>query len=142
MGVTRFEDLIAWQRARRLTRSVYDATREGEFRRDFGLASQIQRASVSVMSNITEGFERNRSREFHQALSTAKASCAEVRSLLYVALDVGYLDQNGFESLMEQATDSANILGALRASVERRKGKDAETGTVRPIARSPRKAAQ
>ena len=91
-GVRRFEDLIAWQRARELTRRIYLATSDERFRRDFGLASQIQRAAVSSMANVAEGFDRKRSAEFHQFLSIAKASCAEVRSHLYVALDVGYLD--------------------------------------------------
>jgi four helix bundle protein len=65
-AATEFEELIAWQKARELTRAVYEVTRKGCFARDFGLASQIQRASVSIMANIAEGFERNRSSEFHQ----------------------------------------------------------------------------
>jgi len=77
-----FEDLIAWQKARRLTKAVYDVTRRGEFAKDHGLSGQIQRAAVSVMSNIAEGFERNRRAEFHQFLSVAKASSAEVRNTL------------------------------------------------------------
>src|SRR5688572_18235115 len=121
MGVNRFEDLVAWQKARVLTRGVYTTTREGAFARDFGLAGQIQRASVSVMSNIAEGFERGRPAEFHQALSTAKASCAEVRSLLYVGLDVGYLSEDQFNGLMQTAQSTAQVTGALRAAVERRR---------------------
>src|SRR5213083_3017472 len=97
----RFEDLVAWQKARLLAQSVYDASRQGAFARDFGLSGQIQRAAVSVMSNIAEGFERGGRAEFHQFLSTAKASCAEVRSQLYVALDVGYLTGEQFQSLMD-----------------------------------------
>ena len=118
-GVNRFEDLVAWRKARDLTRGVYAATRKPGFMRDFGLCNQIQRASVSVMSNVAEGFERGRRKEFHQALSTSKASCAEVRSLLYVALDVGYLDQEEFEQLMAQAEEVSRIVGGLRAAVER-----------------------
>src|SRR5215471_13174360 len=98
--ITKFEDLIAWQKARILTHEIYQATRSRDFARDYGLSSQIQRASVSVMSNIAEGFERGGRAEFHQFLSTAKGSCAEVRSQLYVALDVGYLHQPGFDDLM------------------------------------------
>ncbi|MBI2766571.1 MAG: four helix bundle protein [Chloroflexi bacterium] len=118
-SVRRFEDLIAWQKARALTKSVYLVTREGRFARDFGLSSQIQRSAVSVMANIAEGFERNRKAEFHQFLSTAKASCAEVRSHLYVALDVGYLDEPTFWSLLKQAEEVSRVVGGLRASVER-----------------------
>ena len=120
-GVMRFEDLIAWQKARVMTREVYLATRQGAFARDFGLSNQIQRASVSVMSNIAEGFERNRPAEFHQYLSTAKSSCAEVRSDLYVALDVGYVDTQRFEFLLAVGEETGRVVGGLRASVEGRK---------------------
>lgn len=119
--VERFEDLIAWQKARILTQSIYQITRQSDFSKDFGLASQIQRAAVSIMSNIAEGFERSRAGEFHQFLSVAKSSCAEVRSQLYVALDVGYLDQNQFNQLLTQAQEVARIIGGLRASVERKR---------------------
>jgi four helix bundle protein len=124
--VTRFEDLIAWQKARVLTRDVYAATRQGSFARDFGLASQIQRAAVSIMSNIAEGFERGGMGEFHQYLSTAKASCAELRSVLYVALDVSYLTQDRWRELSGQAVEVGRILGGLRASVQRKR--DLERG--------------
>ena len=119
--VERFEDLIAWQKARTLTRSIYEVTRQGEFAKDFGLAGQMQRAAVSIMSNIAEGFERSSSAEFHQFLSTAKASSAELRSQLYVAYDVGYLSQSRFEDLLDQGEELARILGALRASIQRRR---------------------
>src|SRR5690348_13318326 len=98
--VERFEDLIAWQKARMLAGEVYKVTRLGGFAKDFGLSGQIQRAAVSVMSNIAEGFERSRPGEFHQFLYTAKASCAEVRSQLYLALDIGYLNQQEFDRLL------------------------------------------
>lgn len=94
--IERFEELIAWQKARVLTREIYEITRIGAFARDFGLSGQIQRAAVSIMSNIAEGFERGGRGEFHQFLSTAKASCAEVRSQLYVAFDVVILKSKSF----------------------------------------------
>ena len=115
--IERFEELIAWQKARVLTREIYEITRRGAFARDFGLSGQIQRAAVSIMSNIAEGFERGGRGEFHQFLSTAKASCAEVRSQLYVALDVGYLEEQKFHALLRQAEEVARIVGGLRASV-------------------------
>lgn len=115
--IERFEELIAWQKARVLTREIYEITRIGAFARDFGLSGQIQRAAVSIMSNIAEGFERGGRGEFHQFLSTAKASCAEVRSQLYVALDVGYLEEQKFHTLLRQAEEVARIVGGLRASV-------------------------
>ena len=118
-GVERFEDLVAWQKARVLTSSIYEVTRIGAFARDYGLAGQIQRAAVSVMSNVAEGFERGRRAEFLQFLSIAKSSCGEVRSQLYVALDVGYLDQATFDLLYARADEVTRILGGLRSSVER-----------------------
>jgi four helix bundle protein len=121
MGVQRFEDLIAWQRARELTRRVYEITRVGSFSRDFGLCNQIQRASVSVMSNIAEGFERGRPTEFHQFLSTAKGSCGEVRSQLYVALDAKHLLVPVFQEMLDCSQEASRVIGGLRASVERRR---------------------
>jgi len=119
--IDRFEDLIAWQKVRELTRAIYEVTRQSSFAKDLGLSSQIQRAAVSIMSNIAEGFEHGGRGEFHQFLSTAKASCAEVRFQLYIALDVGYLDKVSFERLMEQAGEVARILGGLRASVDKQR---------------------
>jgi len=116
--VERFEDLIAWQKARMLTRDVYCVTKQGEFARDYGLARQLQRASVSIMSNVAEGFERGGRGEFHQFLSTAKASCAETRSLRSVALDAEYIDDPTFTRLLGNAGEVARIIGGLRAKVE------------------------
>ena len=119
--IERFEDFIAWQKARKLTADIYRVTSEGRFARDFGLKDQIRRAAVSSMSNLAEGFERGRPAEFHQFLSIAKASCAELRAQLYVALDVGYISLSTFDRLMAQATEVGQILGGLRQAVERRR---------------------
>jgi four helix bundle protein len=115
--IERFEDLVAWQKARALTQSIYKITRERAFAKDIGIVSQVRRASVSIMANIAEGFERNRSGEFHQFLSVAKGSCAEVRSHLYAAYDVGYLDKTRFPEALLQAEEVGRIIGGLRASV-------------------------
>ena len=119
--IGRFEDFIAWQKARKLTSEIYRVTNQGRFSRDFGLKDQIRRAAVSSMSNGAEGFERGRPGEFHQFLSIAKGSCAELRTQLYVALDAGYLSSTEFEVLMNQATEVGLILGGLRVSVEKRR---------------------
>jgi four helix bundle protein len=119
--VERFEELIAWQKARGLVRTIYEATRNGDFAKDYGLSGQIQRAAVSIMSNIAEGFERSSRGEFHQFLCIAKVSRAEVRSQLYVALDTGYLDKESFDPLLQQAEEVARIVGGLRSSVYRQK---------------------
>jgi len=122
--IRRFEDLIAWQKARALTSEIYRVSRQSDFLRDYGLAGQIQRAAVSIMSNIAEGFERGRLGEFHQFLSTAKASCAEVRSQLYVTLDIGYIDNATFHEIRQKAEEVGRILGGLRASVAKDKKQD------------------
>ena len=103
--VEKFEDLIAWQKARSLAAEIYRVTGLDKFARDDGLKDQIQRAAVSIMSNLAEGFERGRPSEFHQFLSVAKASCAELRSQLYVAFDAGYLNEELFKELLVQATE-------------------------------------
>src|SRR2546426_1392135 len=95
--ITKFEDIQAWQEARTLTRQVYDITRLGEFARDFGLRDQIQRAAVSSMTNIAEGFDCESKPEFARFLGIARRSAVEVQSLLYVALDVRYIDQAVFD---------------------------------------------
>ena len=119
--IEKFEDFIAWQKARSLTREIYQITNLPAFSRDFGLKDQIRRSAVSVMSNIAEGFERGRASEFHQFLSIAKGSCAELRSQLYVALDADYIPQPRFDHLMAMATEVGLVVGGLRLSVEKRK---------------------
>lgn len=117
----RFEDLIAWQKARELTKKIYEITSKGQFVKDFGLRDQIRRSSVSIMANVAEGFERARQSEFHQFLSIAKSSCAELRSHLYVAHDADYLDTKTFNNLMDQAREVSLVLGGLRSAVQRRR---------------------
>ena len=121
--IEKFEDLIAWQKARELTKNIYRITKIGELLKDFGLRDQIRRASVSIMSNIAEGFERGGRSEFHQFLVIAKGSCAELRSQLYVALDAEYIDIGTFQSLDGLARETSRLVGGLRAAVYRQKMK-------------------
>ena len=93
MPIKNFEDLEIWQIARRLTQEVYTLAQTSKFARDYGLRDQMRRAAVSIMSNIAEGFERGGNQEFGQFLYVAKASCGELRSQVYVALDQKYIDQ-------------------------------------------------
>ena len=118
MKVARFEDLVAWQKARELTKQIYSMTKRESFSKDFGLREQIQRSSVSIMSNIAEGFERGSRPEFHKFIVIAKASCAEVRSHLYVAFDVGYINNEEFNSVSSLAIEVSKILGGLRSSLK------------------------
>lgn len=99
MKIERFEHLIAWQKARILTKKIYEITNQGEFARDYGLRDQIRRASVSVMSNIAEGFERFNKKEFHYFLNVGKSFCGEVRSQIYVSYDVGYIGNEKFTEI-------------------------------------------
>ncbi|PLX50511.1 MAG: four helix bundle protein [Desulfobulbaceae bacterium] len=119
--VERFEDLVAWQKARELTRLIYQVTQKSPFSSYFGLRDQIRRAAVSVMSNIAEGFDRAGRAEFHQFLVVAKGSVAEVRSQLYVALDARYIDEDEFVVIKELAEETTRIIGGLRASVQKQR---------------------
>jgi four helix bundle protein len=109
-----FEDIDSWKRARALTRRIYELTEQDPFSRDFALRDQIRRSSISVMSNIAEGVERDGNREFLQFLSIAKGSAGEVRSQLYVALDAGHIDQATFEALVAETGDILRLIGGLQ----------------------------
>ena len=112
-AITRFEDIDAWQEARKLSAEVYALTRKQEFSRDYGLKDQIRRAAVSVLSNIAEGFDRGGNREFIQFLYIAKGSAAEVQAQLYVALDAGYLGEEEFSRIYNQAGVTAKLIGGF-----------------------------
>ncbi len=121
MKVQSFEDLVAWQKARELTKQIYLVTSKEPFSKDFGLRDQIRRASVSVMSNLAEGFERGSRSEFHRFILVAKGSCAEVRSQLYVAFDVGYIRHKQFQEMMDLGVEVSRIIGGLRSAVKKQK---------------------
>lgn len=112
--ISRFEDIEAWKEARILAALVYEACRVGKLKSDFGLRDQIQRASVSAMANIAEGFGRHRNTEFIQYLRIASGSCAEVQSHLYVALDAEMISQTQFSALQAQSMIVARKLSAFR----------------------------
>jgi four helix bundle protein len=101
--ITRFEEIEAWQTARELTKLIYSLTEETKFSSDFGLKDQIRRASVSVMSNISEGFESQTQAQFIRYLGLAKASAGEVRSQLYVSRDLDYITQEQFTKAFAMA---------------------------------------
>ncbi|MHC4325775.1 MAG: four helix bundle protein [Planctomycetota bacterium] len=108
-----FEDLPVWQRAKELSILVYKATAGGKLRKDYGLKDQIQRAAVSVSSNIAEGFERGSKREFIQFLYIAKGSCGELRSQLYIAKDLGYLENDYSETLINSAYNTSKQISGF-----------------------------
>jgi len=98
-----FEDLQVWQDARAFVKSIYELTSLKNFSKDFGLKEQIQRASVSIMNNISEGYERDNNREFIKFLGYSKGSAGEVRSMLYVALDLNYISNDQFKICYDKA---------------------------------------
>lgn len=108
--IERFEDIKAWQIARELVNEVYRISGRENFARDFSLKDQIRRAAVSIMSNISEGFERRSDKEFIHFLNYARASAAEVKSQLYIALDLGSIKENSFRTLYGKCTDISKLI--------------------------------
>ena len=119
MKIKKFEDLESWRKARKLTNIVYEVTGAGNFTRDFALKDQIRRASISILSNIAEGFERGGDKEFLQFLAVAKGSCGEVRAQLYIAMDQGYLTHDSFEELSVDANDIGRLISGLMKYLSR-----------------------
>jgi four helix bundle protein len=115
--IDRFEDIIACREARKLTNDVHRLTSREPFKRDFGLRDQIQRASVSSMTNVAEGFDCESSVEFARFLGIARRSAVEVQSLLYVAMDVGYIEEPIFEREYEPARKTKVLIGGFRRSL-------------------------
>ncbi len=114
---TRIEEIIAWQKARGITTKIYRITSRGGFEKHFELKKQIRRAAVSIMANIAEGFGRNSDKEFANLLNISHGSAYEVISHLYVALDLGYLDNTDFDALHRDVTENARVIYGLRMSL-------------------------
>ena len=118
MRVERFEDLIAWQKARELFRLINKLASNPPMCTDYAVRNQITRASLSVMSNIAEGFDRGGDKEFVQYLYVSKGSCSEVRSQLYAIKDAGYLEGDQFENIFNLAEEISRILQGLIKSLK------------------------
>jgi len=110
MKFQRFEDIIAWQESKELVFLIYKVFRDN---RDFSFKDQIQRAAISVMNNIAEGFERSGDKEFRKFLYIAKGSCGEVRSMLYLAINFKYISDTDFELIYEKSTQVSKIVSGL-----------------------------
>ena len=113
MGFKRFEEIKAWQKARVGTGRVYQVSKNAAFAKDFGLCNQIRRAGVSVMANIAEGNGRRTNNDFASFLVQAHGSAAEVQSHLYIALDLGYLDQKDFDEIYGLFDEISRMLMTL-----------------------------
>jgi len=116
--IERFEDIEAWKAARELANSIYGLTEKPKFARDFGLRDQIQRAAVSVMSNIAEGFESQSNRSFISYLYRAKGSAGEVRSQLYIAFDRGYITNEELDAGIRLAEKTSRLIAGFIAYLE------------------------
>jgi four helix bundle protein len=113
MRIVRFEGIDSWKKARELTQAVYRITAQQKFSKDFGLRDQIQRASVSIMSNIAEGFDAGSDKAFVSFLRYSYRSASEVQSLLYVALDSGYIVETDFQNCFGQASETKRMIGGF-----------------------------
>lgn len=117
MAIKRFEDIKAWQLARKLVREIYALTSDGKRRIDAGLKDQMRRSAVSAMANIAEGFERNSRKEFIQFLYIAKGSVGEVRSHMYITLDLGFFSKEDFDKIFLLSEEISKIIYGLIKSL-------------------------
>ena len=120
MPIEKFEDIRAWQEARNLVKMVYLLTDEGKLAKDFGLRDQLRRAAVSAMANIAEGFDCDSNIEFARFLGIARRSAVEVQSLLYAALDVGYITPEQFRTYYEQAGKTKSLISAFKSAIPKK----------------------
>ena len=108
-----FEEITSWQKSRVFTKQIYEITENSRCKKDIDFVRQIRRASLSITSNIAEGFERNTDKEFVYFLYIAKASAGEVRSQLYLAFDLEYITKNEFDSLSESISEISKLLSGF-----------------------------
>jgi four helix bundle protein len=117
--IKRFEEILAWQRAKELVREIYLVGGVGKFSRDFGLKDQICRAAVASVSNIAEGFGRRSGKDFAHFLDIARGSALEVQSLLYVARDLHYINETDFNRLYQLAEQTISLIAGFTAYLRR-----------------------
>lgn len=110
MKIERFEDIQSWKKAQDLTGQVYAVFKNNK---DYGFRDQIQRAAISISNNVAEGYERRSNSEFKQFLFIAKGSCGEVRSMLYAARTLQYLDKKEHETLLASCLETSKLLSGL-----------------------------
>ena len=110
MKIGKFEDIEAWKKSRELVKTIYQVTSEGRFGKDYSLIDQVRRASVSIMSNIAEGYARQTNREFSQFLHIALGSVAELQSQLYIAQDLNYVSKEEFDRIYGLSSEVARLI--------------------------------
>lgn len=136
MATETFEDLKIWQEARRLTNTVYGITRQPSFKNDFGFINQIRRAMIEISSKIAEGYERGGNREFVQSLAIAKGFTGEVSSQLYLAMDLGYIDKEQAEALINEFKTLSRMIAGFTKYLKNADNKGA-TQKPRPESKGP-----
>lgn len=119
--IMKFEDIKAWQRARKLVFEIYSITNNNFFMKDFSLKEQIRRASISIVLNIAEGFARKTKKEFIQFLYISHGSIAEVQSCLYIALDLNYINNDKFNYLYNECEEISKMISGLIKYLENKK---------------------
>ncbi len=112
-SIKRFEDILAWKKAREFTSTIYKTTENGHFAKDHCLKDQTRRAAISIMLNIAEGFGRKTDKEFNQFLVQAHGSCAEVQAALYIALDQTYITEERFKTLYSSVDEISRMVMGL-----------------------------
>jgi four helix bundle protein len=110
MKITKFEDIVAWQKSKEFTLVVYKIFKGN---RDYGFKDQLQRACVSVMNNIAEGFERNSDKELKSFLYIAKGSCGEVRSMAHLAKELRYIHESEFRRIYDLSIETSKLLSGF-----------------------------
>ncbi len=110
MSIEKFEEIISWQKAKELSVIIYSLLKDN---RDYGFKDQIQRASISIGNNIAEGFERRSNKEFKQFLYIAKGSCGEVRSMLYIAIELKYISKREFDQISNLSLEISKLISGL-----------------------------
>ena len=113
--IVKFEDILAWQKARELNKLVYQITSTGSLDKDFGLRDQMRRSSVSIMSNIAEGYERKGDKEFLRYLNIAKGSCSELKSQTYGAFDVDFISKAQFDKLIVLLNETGKLINGFKS---------------------------
>ncbi len=119
-GAKSFEELEVWQVSRKLCKEIYEITNQNAISKDFAFRDQIRRSAVSILSNISEGFERKGDKQFSYFLGVAKGSAGELRSQLYIAWDLNYISETEFEKLSGSATSISKMLYGLMNYINER----------------------
>ncbi|MBS4015249.1 MAG: four helix bundle protein [Candidatus Latescibacteria bacterium] len=119
--IQRFTDLVVWREGHKLILLIYKITKSFPSDEKFGLIDQMRRASVSITSNIAEGFSKVSSKEKYKFYNTAKSSMTELQNQLIIAKDVGYLTKASFDDIAQQSIKTNKLLNGLLKATKLKK---------------------